>query len=153
MRRAAQYTGVALVATVLISGCGSSGDGKKSDDKPSTSAAPVAPSDAPAAKGGRLDGVYGARSADGVIGMSVSQGKAVVYANGGKRACTGTVDEKADPMKIALKCADGNTERTAGTVERADGKTLVVSWGAGKADTFTRTGDPAALPSPVKLGG
>ncbi|MGW1074421.1 hypothetical protein [Streptomyces sp. NPDC002537] len=155
MRRAAQCTGVALAATVLMTGCGSGGGDKA--DKPSASASsPQAPGpgEVPAANGGgHLDGVYGARSDDGTIGLSIFQGKAVVYAKNGQRVCTGTVGERAKPVTLALKCADGDTERSAGTVEKSEGKTLVVSWGAGKTDTFARTGDPVPLPSPKKLGG
>lgn len=152
MRRAARYTGVALVATVLTTGCGSGGE--KSADKPSASTPSQARGDSPATgAAGRYDGVYGARSDDGMIGMTIAQGKAVVYANDGKRACTGTVAEQDRPAKLTLKCADGDTARTAGTVERSDGKTLVVSWAEGKRDTFTKSGDPMPLPSPKKLGG
>ncbi|MEV6669146.1 hypothetical protein [Streptomyces sp. NPDC051162] len=153
MRRAAQYTGVALVAAVLMTGCGSGGD-KKSADEPSASTPSGTGGDSPATGApGHYDGVYGARSDDGMVGMTITQGKAIVYANNGKRACTGTVDEKDRPAKLALKCADGDTERTAGTVDSSDGKTLVVSWAAGRKDTFTRSGDPVPLPSPKKLGG
>ncbi|MFF4528715.1 hypothetical protein ACFY1P_05525 [Streptomyces sp. NPDC001407] len=144
---------MALVAAVLMTGCGSGGD-KKSADEQSASTPPGTSGDSAATgPAGHYDGVYGARSDDGMIGMTIAQGKAVVYADNGKRACMGTVDEKDRPAKITLKCADGDTERTAGTVDRSDGKTLVVSWGAGRTDTFTKSGDPMPLPSPKKLGG
>ncbi|MCC3768423.1 hypothetical protein [Streptomyces sp. UNOC14_S4] len=158
MRKAVQYTGAALIAAVLMTGCGSGGGGStsgKSDkaDAGKDTAGPPTATARPSSGRGRLDGVYGAHGDDGAIGLSVYQGKAVVYANNGQRVCTGTVAEEAKPMTLALTCADGNKERSAGTVEQAEGTTLVVSWGGGRKDTFTRTADSAPLPAPKKLGG
>ncbi|RLU78188.1 hypothetical protein CTZ27_37810 [Streptomyces griseocarneus] len=149
-----QYTGAALIAAVLMTGCGNGGDSKgDKEDAGKPSAAPSTATARPGSGRGHLDGVYGAHGDDGAIGLSVYQGKAFVYANNGRRVCTGTVAEDAKPMTLALTCADGNKERSAGTVEQAEGTTLVVSWGGGKKDTFTRTADAAPLPSPKKLGG
>lgn len=156
MRRTAQFTGAALVAAVLMTGCDSGGDqdgGKKEAGAPSASSSP-ARGGAPDGKGGSaLDGVYAARSGDGPVGLSVYQGKAALYADNGKRACTGTVGVAKKPVAFTLTCADGNTDRASGKVEHSDGKTLVVSWAGGKKDTFSRTGDAARLPEPTKLGG
>ncbi|WP_159395183.1 hypothetical protein [Streptomyces albireticuli] len=158
MRRAAQFTGAALVAAVLMTGCGSGGGdkdgGKKEAGAPSAAPSSPARGGVPDSKGGSsLDGVYAARSADGPVGLSVHQGKAALYADSGKRACTGTVGVDRKPVTFALTCADGNTDRASGKVERADGKALVVSWANGGKDTFSRTGDASQLPDPAKLGG
>ncbi|MCD9144966.1 hypothetical protein [Streptomyces albireticuli] len=157
MRRAAQFTGAALVAAVLMTGCGSGGDkdgGKKEAGAPSAAPSPPAGDGASGGKGGSaLDGVYAARSGDGPVGLSVYQGKAALYADSGKRACTGTVGVDKKPVTFTLTCADGNTDRASGKVDQADGKTLVVSWADGRKDTFSRTGDAAQLPDPAKLGG
>ncbi|MFF5126940.1 hypothetical protein ACFY41_08335 [Streptomyces syringium] len=152
MRTAAQCTGAAFIAAVLLTGCGGGGDGK-ADDKPSARASG---SSTPAGNGasGSLDGVYAAApSADGALGLSLTHGRAALYADGGKRVCTGTVGEGAGPVTLTLTCGDGNTDRTRGTVERPGGRTVVVSWESGKKDTFTRTGAAAELPAPTELGG
>ncbi|WP_338932971.1 hypothetical protein WEB32_32525 [Streptomyces netropsis] len=159
MRKAAQFTGAAFIVAVLLTGCGGGGGGgdAQTGDKPSASAsAGTSGNGTPAKEGasGSIDGVYAAApSADGAVGLSISHGRAALYAGGGKRVCTGTVGEGTGPVTLTLTCGDGNTDRTRGKVERSSGKTVVVSWESGKKDTFTRTGAAAELPAPTKLGG
>ncbi|PNE34828.1 hypothetical protein AF335_08585 [Streptomyces eurocidicus] len=139
-----------------MTGCGSGGDkdgGKKEAGAPSASSSTARDSALDGKGGSSFDGVYAARSGDGPVGLSVYQGKAALYADGGKRACTGTVGVDKKPVAFTLTCADGNTDRASGKVERSDGRTLVVSWAGGRKDTFSRTGDAAQLPDPAKLGG
>lgn len=47
---------------------------------------------------------------------------------------------------LALKCHDGDTARTMGSIGSNDGEKLVVSWGAGSEDTLTKA-DPSELPT------
>ncbi|MFJ9680228.1 hypothetical protein ACIRP2_19515 [Streptomyces sp. NPDC101194] len=49
-------------------------------------------------------------------------------------------------MTPALKCAGGDTARTAGSVVSDDGGTVEVSWNDGTEDVLARTG-PGATPS------
>lgn len=49
-------------------------------------------------------------------------------------------------VMLALKCLDGNTDRTMGSVESNDGRKIVVSWEAGAEDILTLT-DPSDLPT------
>ncbi|MFI9271759.1 hypothetical protein ACIGXM_13720 [Kitasatospora sp. NPDC052896] len=163
MHRAAKFTGAALVSAVLISGCsghGGSGDarpnGQAGTDGPTATSSQPSPAGAPAAgaaNGDSLDGVYTARTTDGPVGLFVHRGKAAVYSDNGKRACTGTISQDEAPATLALNCADGNTDRAAGKIAPPSGGSLVVSWDSGKQDTFTRTGDASALPDPAALGG
>ncbi|MFI9205226.1 hypothetical protein [Streptomyces sp. NPDC053048] len=159
MREAVQFTGLALVAAVLMTGCGGSGgSGSDKDERAaSASGSPSAATSQRATGGtggaGALDGTYAARSDDGPVGLSVHRGKAGLYSNQGKRACTGVVHEDRKPAAFELRCADGNTDRATGTISRPNNDTLVVSWGSGKKDTFTRKADAAPLPDPTRLGG
>ncbi|MGX8909961.1 hypothetical protein ACR820_32845 [Streptomyces netropsis] len=157
MRTAAQCTGAAFIAAVLLTGCGGGdGDGKAGGEPSASASKGTSGNSAPAKDGavGSLDGVYAAApSADGAVGLSLSRGRAALYADGGKRVCTGTFGEGAGPVTLTLTCGDKNTDRTRGTVERPGGKTVVVSWESGKKDTFTRTGPAAELPEPTDLGG
>ncbi|MET9643626.1 hypothetical protein ACFZB6_15050 [Streptomyces syringium] len=156
MRTAAQCTGAAFIAAVLLTGCGGGGDGKAGGEPSASASKGASGNSAPAKDGasGSLDGVYAAApSADGAVGLSLSHGRAALYADGGKRVCTGAVGEGAGPVTLTLTCGDGNTDRTRGTVERPGGRTVVVSWESGRKDTFTRTGAAAELPEPTDLGG
>ena len=68
----------------------------------------------------------------------------------GKHTCTGEYADMGNKM-LMLDCADGNTDRTMGSVEASgDGKTLKVSWDAlSENDTFTRTTSPSDFPSDI----
>ncbi|MEU1373423.1 hypothetical protein ABZ442_07145 [Streptomyces triculaminicus] len=152
MRRTAQLAGTALAA-VLMAGC-AGGGGDKADDRTASATPSAAPRPSAATgKGGPLDGAYAARSADGPVGLSLYGDKAAVYSDNGKRACVGSFHRDAKPATLALRCADGNTDRAGGKVEPTGDKTLVVTWDSGTKDTFTRTADAAPLPDPTRLGG
>lgn len=143
-------TGVVIAAGILsaaaLTGCGS--DSKKSD-APSGSTA----SDQPGGSSGddsgsgtnaaALEGGWAGKTGGKAVVLSVASGKAVLVTE--QHACTGTVQD-ADKVTLTLKCVDGGDDRTAGTVESNDGKTVVVSWAGGVQDTLAKT-DPGALPS------
>lgn len=132
-----------LVAALALTGCGSS----DSDDATKEKA-----SDAPTSAG--QDGSSGGaqQSAEGAW-SGVSNGKAVALSVAGKTAvvvadghvCTGAVADMSGKPMLSMKCADGNTDRTMGSIVSNDGKKLVVSWDAGAKDTLTKT-EPGKLP-------
>jgi len=141
VRKAAQIAGAAAIAAMLLSGCGSSGDtGTGNDSKPSKS--PDAPStpDKPAGAGA-VEGAWKAGSAGSPQVLVISKGT-VAFSNGHKAACLGKVQEMAGMTMAALKCTDGDTTRTMGTLKAgADGKTLTVDWKNGPTEKYTKSSD------------
>ncbi|MET8474371.1 hypothetical protein ABZY90_11370 [Streptomyces sp. NPDC006422] len=160
----------AVVAALAVSGC--SGGGGDSDGgggkETSSSAAPDGGSSSGAGSdsgsgsdsdsdSGNEAGAGTAKDAEGIWKAS-TDGKPVVLVVGARQAalttadghlCTGTLSGSDQP-KLSLKCADGDTERTAGEVESNDGGTMRIAWDAGKKDTFKKSkGDklPTDLPS------
>ncbi|MCX5161073.1 hypothetical protein OG887_18390 [Streptomyces sp. NBC_00053] len=143
-------TGVVIAAGILsaaaLTGCGS--DSEKSD-APSGSTASEQPGGSSGDDSGSetnaaaLEGGWAGKTGGKAVVLSVASGKAVLVTE--QHACTGTVQD-ADKVTLTLKCVDGGDDRTAGTVESNDGKTVVVSWAGGVQDTLAKT-DPGALPS------
>ncbi|MFJ9040917.1 hypothetical protein ACIRF8_30630 [Streptomyces sp. NPDC102406] len=151
----------AVVAALAVAGCSGDGGGgkdKTSDGGSSSSAAPDggSPSGTPTGSSGSAGNIEG-------IWSATTGGQAVVLVVGGKQAslstgdghlCTGTVTSGGKPT-LTLKCADGNNDRTTGSVESHDGTTMKVSWDAGADDTFTRSTDgklPSGLPTGLPSG-
>ncbi|NUL05421.1 hypothetical protein HRW07_19715 [Streptomyces lunaelactis] len=140
-----------LVAALALTGCGS--DDGDDAGKDSASTAPAeAGSGGDAAKGGSIEGAWSGKTDGKTVDLAVTGTKAVLLADG--HACTGDVADMGKQM-LTLKCADGNTDRTMGSIESNDGKTLVISWDAGAKDTLTKsatgtlpTGLPTGLPTP-----
>ncbi|WSY67967.1 hypothetical protein OHA61_16440 [Streptomyces sp. NBC_00885] len=134
-----------LVAALALTGCGSS----DSDDagKGKTSATPTEAGGGGAASGS-IDGAWSGVTDGKPIALSVSGKTAAVVADG--HVCTGEVTDHGKPM-LSLKCADGNTDRTMGSIESNDGTKLVVSWDAGAKDTLTKT-EPGKLPKGLPTG-
>ncbi|MFI6722627.1 hypothetical protein NRF20_25030 [Streptomyces sp. R-74717] len=135
-----------LVTAAALTGCSS--DGKKSDPDSSSGAAKSsrAPGDSGSdlgADAAALEGGWAGKTDGKAVVLSVASGKAVLVTE--QRACTGTVKDVGKVM-LALKCADGDTDRTMGTIESNDGKTVVVSWDGGTKDTLAKT-EPGAIPS------
>ncbi|WP_405686759.1 hypothetical protein [Streptomyces sp. NBC_00057] len=137
-----------LVTAAALTGCSS--DGKKSDPDGSSDAAKSsqAPGDSGSssdsgADAAALEGGWAGKTDGKAVVLSVASGKAVLVTE--QRACTGTVKDMGKVM-LALKCADGDTDRTIGSIVSNDGKTVVVSWDGGTKDTLAKT-DPGAIPS------
>ncbi|AZS72593.1 hypothetical protein DDE74_17880 [Streptomyces lydicus] len=141
MRKAAQIAGAAAIAAMLLSGCGSSGGNETGNDsKPSKSpdAAPSTPggADKPASPAA----VEGAWKSNQLI-LVITKGT-VAFSNGHKAACLGKVQEIAGMTMAAVKCTDGDTTRTMGTLKPgADGKTLTVDWKNGPTEKYTKSSD------------
>ncbi|MER5786121.1 hypothetical protein ABT104_31055 [Streptomyces mobaraensis] len=159
MRKAAQITGAALIAAVLMTGCSSGSDdkdGKKDEVKPARSAEQSAAPGEGAKGDGAEDklisspgGVYLAQSAEGPVALTIAAGQAALASDGGKRTCSGTVSGKS----LTLKCSDGGDKRTRGVIEKSDATSMVVFWEGGPKETFTRQSGGAKLPGLPKLGG
>ncbi|WP_436846937.1 hypothetical protein [Streptomyces atratus] len=133
-----------LSAAVALTGCGS--DSGKS--VPDTGAADVRTS-APADGSGStsdaaaLDGTWAGVSGGKAVALSVTAGKAALVADA--HVCSGEVKDMGKVM-LALKCTDGDTARTMGTITSNDGRAIVVEWDAGAKDTLAKT-EPGALPT------
>ncbi|MCK7623655.1 hypothetical protein MUU72_11195 [Streptomyces sp. RS10V-4] len=146
MRKAVQFAGAAAVAALLLSGCGSSGDsGKDGGATPGKSpgSAPATPGggDGKAADPTAVEGAWKGGSATDPLVLVVAKGT-VAFSNGHKAACMGTVQKMAGTSMAVLKCTDGDTTRTMGTLKPgADGKTLTVDWKNGPTEKYTRSGD------------
>nr|WP_237551478.1 hypothetical protein [Streptomyces sp. SID8367] len=148
---------------MAVSGC--SGDDGGSDKGAAGSSSAAAPT------AGSSDGASGSDSGSGSskdpvgIWSATTDGKPVVLVIGGQQAslstgdghlCTGTL---AGEETLSLRCADGDTTRTAGTIESNDGSTMKVSWKAGAQDTFKKSANgqlptdlPTSLPSGLPTG-
>ncbi|MFD5424504.1 hypothetical protein [Streptomyces sp. NPDC127084] len=145
-----------LAAALMLTGCGSGDDTTDKSDK-DTSPAPSAATGGGSggtSGGADLTALQGTWSAMGseMVALSFQDDKVSLIA--GPRVCTGLA-KAADKPTLTLKCADGDTERTAGTVESHDARTVVVSWESGVKDSLTKTdtsGLPSGLPTTLPTG-
>ncbi|MGW7466909.1 hypothetical protein ACWGJT_19920 [Streptomyces xantholiticus] len=152
MRKPVRTTAAAagLVAALALTGCGGGSDDAGKDDKASAS-----PTEAGGDGGGKdagrsrdIEGTWTGVSDGKPVALSVKDGNAAILADG--HACTGEVQDMGKQM-LALKCADGNTDRTMGAIESNDGTTLVISWDAGKKDTLRKSA-AGELPDDLPTG-
>ncbi|MGW6459276.1 hypothetical protein ACWF94_25685, partial [Streptomyces sp. NPDC055078] len=152
VRTSVTAAGIVAAAALVLTGCGSDDPAKDSPKGKETAQEPAAPSPDAGDGGGEVNGdVTGAWSGttDGKrVDLVITGKKAALSADG--RACTGEVADHGKPM-LSLKCADGNKDRTMGTIESNDGKTLVVSWDAGLKDTLAKS-TSAKLPEGIPTG-
>lgn len=141
-----------LLAALALTACGSDGDNKS--DPPRDAASGASESATPGGGGDdggsadagatALEGTWaGPAGGTSVTVLSVRAGKAALVAD--QHVCQGEVSDMGKVM-LALECTDGNTDRTMGSVESNDGKTIVISWDAGAKDTLTKT-DPGKMPT------
>ncbi|MFB8118345.1 hypothetical protein ACFC51_20985 [Streptomyces sp. NPDC055962] len=141
------------VAAFALSACGSDGPaaapdaGRGSPSAGGQDPGPEASAPKDTATGhadaAALEGTWASTDDGSPLVLSVTSGKVALVAD--QHVCQGVV-KHADGTTLALKCLDGNTERTRGTVEPDGGEKLVVSWDGGPEDTLTRT-DPDELPT------
>ncbi|MFB7636517.1 hypothetical protein ACFC0M_37015 [Streptomyces sp. NPDC056149] len=156
MRKAAQFTGVAAIAALLLSGCGSSGERGKDAGTPSTSpkSTPSAPTggDGKAAQPGAVEGAWKSGSSASPLVLVVAKGTAA-FSKGHQSACMGKVEKMGGATMAVLKCTDGSTSHTMGVLEPgADGKTLTVKWKGGPTEHYTKADDGSVkVPEMPKL--
>ncbi|MGW2178525.1 hypothetical protein ACWCXX_10625 [Streptomyces sp. NPDC001732] len=148
--RAGAVIATGILATVALTGCssdsGKSDPGKDSgagQEKPGQGSGDGGDGGASAGDASTLEGGWAGKTGGKAIVLSVSSGKAALVTE--QHACTGTVQD-TDKVVLALKCVSGGTDRTTGSIESNDGKTVVISWDSGIKDTLAKT-DPGALPS------
>ncbi|WP_405664018.1 hypothetical protein OG379_18065 [Streptomyces sp. NBC_01166] len=148
--RSVALAAAGLVVVLALTACGSDdSDGDKAPDTGSSSEQATSPGagSEEGASGGAdaaaLEGTWTGTADGGPVTLSVTSGKVALSA--GRHVCQGEVKDMGEVM-LALKCLDGNTDRTMGSVESDDGKKLVISWGAGTEDTLSRT-DLSELPT------
>ncbi|MFJ8854317.1 hypothetical protein [Streptomyces sp. NPDC102437] len=143
-------TGAAIAAGILctaaLTGCSS--DSGKSDGRGGSTASdqPGRQADDNSGSGtdaAALEGGWAGKTDGKAVVLSVASGKAVLVTE--QHACTGTV-QGAGKVTLTLKCVDGGDDRTSGSVDSDNGKTVVISWDSGVKDTLAKT-DPGALPS------
>ncbi|MGW2084713.1 hypothetical protein [Streptomyces sp. NPDC001880] len=135
-----------ILTAVALTGCSS--DSKKNDEPAGGSGAgqtAPAPGDDSGSEtdAAALEGGWAGKTDGKAVVLSVSSGKAALLTE--QHACTGTA-QGTGKVTLTLKCVDGGEDRTTGSVESNDGKTVVVSWDSGVKDTLAKT-DPGALPS------
>ncbi|MFF9480899.1 hypothetical protein [Streptomyces sp. NPDC014733] len=140
MRKAAQIAGAAALAAMLLSGCGSSGS---SEDEPAggkpASSAPDA--GGKPAEGTAVEGAWETEEGGEPLILVFKNGTAAL-SRGHKAGCLGKVQQMGGMSMVALKCTDGDTSRTMGTLRpAADGKSLTVSWKGGPTEKYQRSAD------------
>ncbi|WP_189300335.1 hypothetical protein [Streptomyces albospinus] len=156
MRKAAQFAGAVAVAALLLSGCGSSGGSSKDSSTPSKTpeAAPTTPGggDGTTSDTTAVEGAWKGGTAGSPLVLVVAKGT-IAFSNGHKSACMGKVEKMAGMTMAVLKCTDGDTTRTMGTLKPgADGKTLTVSWKGGPTEKYTKSEDGSVkIPDMPKL--
>ncbi|MFD8919915.1 hypothetical protein ACFV0Y_19110 [Streptomyces sp. NPDC059569] len=164
VRSGAAAAGLVVTLALALTGCGGDGGGEgggpAKDEGGATapsatggeSSASTADSNSNSGSGASADaasveGTWAGLSDGKTVALSVKSGKVALVAD--RHVCQGAVEDMGEPM-FSLKCADGNTDRTMGTIESNDGKTLVIAWGKGVKDTLAKAGDdklPEGLPS------
>ncbi|QXE39151.1 hypothetical protein KQY30_15120 [Streptomyces sp. GMY02] len=170
VRTSAATAGLVAALAFALTGCGGDGADGDSGKDSSSSGTPSATASGSGSSsgsdsnsgsgsgsggdaGGGVEGTWAGLTDGKAVALSVKAGKVALVAD--NHVCQGSVEDMGEPM-LSLTCADGNTDRTMGSIESNDGKTLVISWGKGTKDTLTKTetgvfpeGLPTDLPTAV----
>lgn len=145
----------ALAGALALTACSDDGgsDGGPSVT-PSTTASPDTGggtgASASVSAAGELEGSWLATTDGDAVALIITGEQAALFATGGT-VCSGTAGEEAGTRMIRLKCTTGKKDRTTGTVDSVDAKSLQVTWegGPGK-ETYTKAEDgqwPSGLPT------
>ncbi|UGY92982.1 hypothetical protein [Streptomyces gobiensis] len=152
MRTSARWTGAAatvIAAVLLVSGCGSGSDEGKADKPSAGESAGTDENGGPEAdaKPGTVQGIWNSEVDGKVYVLSIAGDVASLIRHDGQ-TCTGRVTDTGKPS-LTIKCPNGGgEERTNGTVDSIEGKTMKVSWNGGDTDTYTKLSDaPNVAPS------
>ncbi|MFJ4694410.1 hypothetical protein [Streptomyces sp. NPDC088766] len=161
-RRGVRATAVAgaLAGALALTAC--SDDGGSGD---SGSSSPATPRVTSAAGGGgtgggstggavtssgELEGSWLATADGRAVALIVTGEQAALFATGGT-VCSGTAGKESDMTMIRLTCPSGKKDRTTGTVDSVDGKSLEITWdGAAGRETYTKAEGgqwPSGLPT------
>ncbi|MEO3972307.1 hypothetical protein [Streptomyces sp. CAU 1734] len=145
VRTSLTAAGLVTAAALALTGCGGD-DAKDSAEKGKSS--PAASQEKETGKdgaGGDMAGTWTGKTDGKSVTLAVTGTTAALLAD--KTACSGRVEDHGQQM-LTMVCADGSKDRTMGTIESADGKTLVISWDKGARDTLTKAeaGDIPQLP-------
>ncbi|MCX4963872.1 hypothetical protein OHA98_03365 [Streptomyces sp. NBC_00654] len=141
-----------LAAALALTACGGDSDGGDKDKAAGSGAGQSAAPGGGAENGSgdsagtdaaSLEGTWAGLTDGKAVALSVASGKAALVAD--QAVCQGEVKDMGEPM-LSLKCSDGGTGRTMGSIESNDGKTLVVSWEGGAKDTLAKT-EPGKMPT------
>ncbi|MFD5749112.1 hypothetical protein [Streptomyces sp. NPDC127033] len=147
-----------LVVALALTGCGSDSDKGNADKEtgataPSDSGSGPASGSGPGADAASVEGTWAGLTDGKSVALAVASGKVALVA--AEHVCQGAVEEMSGAPMFALKCGDGDTERTMGSIESNDGKTLVISWTGGTKDTLKKTASdalPTNLPTDLPSG-
>jgi hypothetical protein len=151
VRTSARATGAAvtIAAALLMTGCGSGGDGPSDKGGAEQSSGEGGAS---TLKGAWISGDLADQ--DNKIMAFVETGNAVNISTASAN-CTGTYTPDADPVTVRMVCSKGSGFEQ-GTVESVDTKSMTIAWEGGGSDTFSRaenaldglpTGMPTELPT------
>ncbi|QNE76623.1 hypothetical protein F0344_20110 [Streptomyces finlayi] len=158
--RTGSVVAASLVAALALTACGSDGDGgggrkggsskgagsdsgSGSGSGSGSSGSASGSAGNPGAGAAKLEGTWAGLTDGKAVALSVASGQAALVAE--QHVCQGKVTGRGE-VTLTLTCVDGNTDRTSGSVESNDGRTIVVSWNAGAKDTLTKT-DGTQLPT------
>ncbi|MFF9274755.1 hypothetical protein [Streptomyces griseosporeus] len=149
-----------MAGAVLLSGCSDSGgsdDGADGGGSPTAGPSSTATAGTgggtagPSASGDGLEGSWLATTGGKAVVLVVTGTDAGVFTTGGT-VCSGTTATASGARTIRLKCNDGSTDRTSGTVAAIGKSSLKVTWKGGLGtETFTRAEGaelPPGLPTP-----
>ncbi|MEE1797959.1 hypothetical protein ACIQVO_29730 [Streptomyces sp. NPDC101062] len=156
VRNGATAAGLVVALSLALTGCGSdSGSGDAGKDTGAT--APSGDASGSGAGSGAdaasVEGTWAGLTDGKSVALAVSSGKVALVA--AEHVCQGAVEDMSGEPMLTLKCGDGNTERTMGSIESNDGKTLVISWTGGTKDTLKKTAAdslPTGLPTDLPTG-
>ncbi|MFI6039403.1 hypothetical protein ACIBBD_35840 [Streptomyces sp. NPDC051315] len=154
-RRPVRAAAVAAVLAGALALTACSGDDGGSDGGPSATPGTTSSPDPTGGSGsvsasGELEGSWLATTDGKAVALIITGEQAALFATGGT-VCSGTAGEEAGLRMIRLKCTTGTKDRTTGTVDSVDAKSLRVTWegGAGR-ETYTKAEGgqwPSGLPT------
>ncbi|MDG9717462.1 hypothetical protein [Streptomyces sp. DH24] len=156
-RRPLRAAAAGLAGALALTACSDGGDGggaDKASDTPSASA-PAGDGDGGASDGasasatpGGLEGSWLATTDGKAVALVINGTQAGLFATGGT-VCSGTAEEQS----IRLKCADGDKDRSNGTVGTVNATKLTVTWqGTLGEETYTRS-EGGKLPTGLPTAG
>ncbi|MFG3207253.1 hypothetical protein [Streptomyces sp. NPDC048192] len=147
-------------ALAALTACSTGGSGDKTAASTTPSATATASASAGAGSGtatgaaGKLEGSWITTSGGRIVALVVTGKKAGLFVTGRKAWCQGSAGRQEGTQTIRLTCPDGNKDRSTGTVDSVDAKSMTVNWsGTVGKETYTKAEGgklPSALPTKAK---